>query len=96
MSDTAAMNDFQNLPPKRTPGLEINPMPDGYMIYDPSLDRIHYLNPASALILELCDGSSSVEEIAAAVADGFGLTDSPFAATASCVEKLMIEGLVHA
>ncbi|MGE7199289.1 PqqD family protein [Brevundimonas naejangsanensis] len=95
MSDTAAMNDFQNLLPKRTSWLEINPMPDGYMIYDPSLERIHYLNPASALILELCDGSTSVKEIAAAVADSFGLSDTPIAATESCVEKLMIENLVH-
>lgn len=90
------MNDFQNLPPKRTLGLEINPMPDGYMVFDPSLDRIHYLNPTSALILELCDGANSVAEIAAAVGDCFGLTDAPLAVTTVCIQQLTLENLVHA
>lgn len=90
------MNDFQNLPPKRTLGLEINPMPDGYMVYDPSLDRIHYLNPTSALILELCDGANSVDEIASAVGDCFSLTDAPLDVTAACIQQLAMENLVHA
>ena len=45
----------------------LSPVEGGYVAYDPALDQLHQLNPAAALITELCDGSRSVEEISALV-----------------------------
>jgi predicted TPR repeat methyltransferase len=40
----------------------------GYAAYDPITDKLHELNPTASLIVELCDGKRSVEEICAFLA----------------------------
>src|SRR5579864_452931 len=49
--------------PKLNPVVLISPVENGYVAYDPVLDRLHHLNPAAALIAELSDGSRSIEGI---------------------------------
>jgi len=39
------------------------PVEDGYVAYDPVLDRLHHLNPMAALIAELCDGHRTLDQI---------------------------------
>jgi len=51
--------------PQVNPALGLAPVEDGYLAYDPVADRLHELNPAAALIAELCDGGRSVEQIRA-------------------------------
>lgn len=62
-------------------GLDIQPAGDGandgYVIYQPELDRVHYLNSTAVAILELCDGSNSPEAIAALIAEANALGDTP-------------------
>jgi hypothetical protein len=52
------------------------PVTDGYVAYNYASDDAFELNPAAALIAELCDGTRSADEISAAVApflpDGSG------------------------
>ena len=45
---------------ERAPGIEIREAPDGLVVYDAGRDRLHYLNPTAALLLESCDGSLGV------------------------------------
>jgi predicted TPR repeat methyltransferase len=40
----------------------------GYAAYDSTTDKLHELNPTASLIVELCDGSRSVEQICAILA----------------------------
>jgi hypothetical protein len=51
----------------RNPMLEseilLSPVENGYVAYDPVFDRLHQLNPIAALVIELCDGSRSIESI---------------------------------
>ena len=54
--------------PLLNPAVLLSPVQDGYVAYDPSLDRLHRLNPIAALIAELSDGTRSESEIAALVA----------------------------
>src|SRR5580693_5736591 len=49
--------------PRINPVVLLSPVEDGYVAYDPALDRLHQLNPLAALLAELCDGSRSVAEI---------------------------------
>lgn len=45
------------------PVVLISPVEDGYVAYDPSSDQLHRLNPLASLIVELCNGQRSVDEI---------------------------------
>ncbi len=49
--------------PSVKPAVLFAPVADGYVAYDPALDRLHHLNPVAALIVELCDGRRTREEI---------------------------------
>jgi predicted TPR repeat methyltransferase len=49
--------------PKINPVMLLSPVEDGYVAYDPVLDRLHHLNPVAALVAELSDGSRSTESI---------------------------------
>ena len=49
--------------PKLHPAILLSPVENGYVAYDPVLDRLHQLNPIAALLAELCDGSRSADEV---------------------------------
>src|SRR5580704_12815818 len=78
----------------RIEGLDHNEVPDGYVIYDEVREKVHFLNPTAAAVLEMCDGESDLETIAAALQDAFDLPVSPKADIAACLESLLAEGLV--
>jgi hypothetical protein len=80
--------------PRRLENLEINPAEDGFIIYQPELDRVHFLNPTAVLILELCDGLRSVSEIVALVQEAYGLPESPVESVNEALEKMKNEGLL--
>jgi predicted TPR repeat methyltransferase len=46
------------------PAILLSPLIEGYIAYDTALNRLHELNPAAALLVELCDGSRTPEEVA--------------------------------
>ena len=48
--------------------MALAPASDGYLAYDTDARRLHRLNPAAALIVELCDGTRSATEVCEAVA----------------------------
>jgi predicted TPR repeat methyltransferase len=54
--------------PALNPSVLISPVADGYLAYDPRLDRLHQLNAVAALIAELCNGTRTVAEISGLVA----------------------------
>ena len=45
------------------PGLAIVRAPDGYLIYDVNARRVHHLNPAAALVFDLCDGTRVLDDL---------------------------------
>ena len=80
--------------PKHINGLDINPADDGYIIYQPELDRVHYLNATAVLILELCTGSNSPEEIIGLVQQAYGLAEAPVEVVNEALKQLKAEGLL--
>jgi len=78
----------------RVDGLEVNEVPDGYVIYETARDRVHYLNKTAAIIFELCDGSRDAADIVARVKLLFDLESSADAEIRGAIDSLLSEGLV--
>jgi hypothetical protein len=76
--------------------LEINEVPDGYIIYQSARDRVHYLNKTAAVVFEFCHGQFDADTIVQRVAQAFELTDAARnGEIADCLGSLMKEGLVQ-
>jgi len=80
--------------PRHVDGLDINAADDGYIIYQPDQDRVHYLNATAVLILELCNGTNSTEEIVDLVKQAYSLPDSPEEMVNDALKQLKAEGLL--
>jgi hypothetical protein len=80
--------------PKKAEGIEINELEDGYVIYHPARDRVHYLNHTAALVLEFCTGGNSRSDIPGLVQAAYELGDVPITEVEDCLSKLAREGLV--
>jgi Coenzyme PQQ synthesis protein D (PqqD) len=81
--------------PEKSDGLEVDEVDDGFVIYQPERDRVHYLNPTANLILELCDGTLTATQIAALVAQTFGLPAPPGEEVNEALAQLTAEGLTR-
>jgi Coenzyme PQQ synthesis protein D (PqqD) len=84
-----------NACPVTVEGIEISEVADGYVIFDPKRDRVHYLNPTAVLILELCNGQVAAGALASLVQSAFELPEPPAEEVAACLQTLVDEGLVR-
>lgn len=80
--------------PRKMDGLEVHQVTGQFVIYQPSDDAVHYLNPTAAVVLELCDGSLSITQIAEAIRDLYGLPAVPQEEVQRAIESLKQSGLV--
>ena len=80
--------------PVKSPDLEINEVTDGYIVYQPHLDRVHYLNQTAALILELCNGRNAEANLPELLRLAWDLSEPPVEEVAECLETLRKEGLI--
>ena len=80
---------------KRTDGLEVNELPDGYVIYQQEGDRVHYLNRTAVLVFELCDGTVAASQIPDLLKDAYGLPDAPTSEVEQCLTRFHGEGLLQ-
>ena len=78
----------------RGANLEVNELPDGYMVTVAQTGRIHYLNPVAAIVFELCDGSQPVASITKRLKREFSLDETPGTQVESCLSTLLNEGLI--
>lgn len=62
---------------ERAPGIEIREASDGLVVYDAGRDRLNYLNPTAALLLESCDGRLPAAELPTLLAAAFNLAGTP-------------------
>ena len=80
--------------PKLVSSIEINRVADGYVVYQPERDRVHYLNHTATIILELCNGRNDATTIADLLKSAYELPAVPLEEVASCLRQLSDEGLV--
>jgi hypothetical protein len=92
--DEAAAIDWR-MRPRRAAGVELSEVIDGFLVYQPARDRVHYLNPTAALLLEICDGSLAAGDLPSFLAAAFSLSAPPRDEVAACLVKLLAEGLLE-
>jgi coenzyme PQQ synthesis protein D (PqqD) len=80
--------------PVKAPDLEINEVTDGYIVYQPDRDRVHYLNQTAALILELCNGRNAEANLPELLRLAWDLCEPPVEEVAECLETLRKEELI--
>jgi len=80
--------------PKRIADLDISVTEDGCVVSKPGHDAMHYLNPTAVLVLELCNGQHSPEQIAELVKEAYGLPDAPVGDVHEALKRLKAEGLL--
>ena len=80
--------------PKRVDGIEVNEVADGYIVYQATRDRVHYLNHTAVLVLEMCNGRVSAGQIPGFLKEAYDLAEPPTEEVAACLTKLLDEGLV--
>jgi PqqD family protein of HPr-rel-A system len=51
-------------PPRSRPELQVKPVGDDLVVYDPRARQVHLLNGTAAAIFRMCDGRSSAAAIA--------------------------------
>ncbi len=80
--------------PRQVPDLEISQIVDGYVVYDPATNCVHYLNHTAAVVLELCDGELPVDRIVDLVRSAWDLPARPVDEVEACVARFEKVGLV--
>jgi Coenzyme PQQ synthesis protein D (PqqD) len=75
-------------------GLERTESDDGLVIYDEATERVHHLNPTAAVILELCDATRTVEEIAETFGRLYPGVADPARQVSECLDELVREDLI--
>ena len=81
--------------PKQVDGVELNQVANGYVVYQPDRDRVHYLNHTAVLVLEMCNGRDTAGEIPGLFRDAYDLAEVPTDEVGECLTKLLEEGLVQ-
>ena len=80
--------------PARAEGLEAHEVDDGLVVYQPSTDRVHYLNATAAVVFELCTGDHTEAEIADLVAAAWDLDEPPRDEVGGCLAQFEAEGII--
>ncbi len=78
----------------KAPDLEVNQVPDGYIVYQTTRDHVHYLNPVASVVFELCDAENSVADIGDLLRDAYQLPAVPEEELTASLERLVAEGLI--
>jgi len=80
--------------PRHVDDLDMSPSDDGYIIYQPDRDRVHFLNPTAVLILELCNGENSPEQIVDLVKQAYSLPAAPVTEVHEALKQLKADCLL--
>ena len=80
--------------PAQAEGLEIYPEADGYVVYQPRRDKVHFLNHTAVFLLELCNGEHDVGEIGEIFRETFSPAEDPGEAVAALLKQFTDEELL--
>ena len=81
--------------PEPVSGLDVHEVDDGFVVFDASTDRVHYLNPTATVVFSFCDGTRTTGEIAELVGSAWDLEAPPVDDVVACVAQLRDEGVLR-
>jgi hypothetical protein len=81
--------------PKKAEGLDFTETDDGFAVFDPKNGKVHFLNNTGVIILEICDGTYTCEEIVGMIEATFKVTDITKEEIRSYIENLYNEHLLE-
>lgn len=81
--------------PKAKAGLDISAAEGGFIVFQPEVEHVHYLNHSAVLVLELCTGQNSAREIATLVQEAYSLPSPPYQIVEETVASLGALGLLE-
>jgi Coenzyme PQQ synthesis protein D (PqqD) len=81
--------------PEPAPELDVHEVEDGFVIYDLTSERVHYLNETASFVFALCTGKNDAARIAELVQGAWELAELPVDSVAACLEQLRDEGLIE-
>ena len=79
---------------RQAPGLEITEVVGGFVVQKREEDRLHFLNPTAAFVLQICDGSLRAADVPELLASAFALERIPRDDVELCLTALLREGLL--
>ena len=80
--------------PRARADLEVIASDEGFVVHDASRETVHYLNQTAAIVLSLCDGERSIDEIGGLIQVQFGLDEPPRDDVSEMLKKLEEQGLL--
>jgi len=80
--------------PRKVDGLEAHEVDDGLVVFQPSTNRVHYLNPTALVVFELCTGEHTEKDIETLVGEAWDLPEPPREEVQACLTQLRQEGMV--
>jgi hypothetical protein len=75
-------------------GLDVSDVPDGLVVYDAAADRVHYLDPVTTVVFELCRSGCPRDELALRVQQIWELAEPPTTEVEACVRRCLDEGIL--
>jgi hypothetical protein len=81
--------------PAAIAGLHVDEVTDGLVVFDPSRDRVHYLNGTAAVVFILCNGGRDRQGIVDGMATVFGPDAVSRSEVEACLDQLRGEGVVR-
>lgn len=86
---------MSELLPEPAPELDVHEVEDGFVVYDLSSERVHYLNETASFVFALCTGKNDAARIAELVQGAWELPDLPVEQVDACLAQLRDEGLIR-
>lgn len=77
----------------KVPGVEVNEVADGLVVFDPGAQQVHYLNSTASVVYELCDGHSSISDLVAGALELFPAGSPEI--FVECLDDLAQRGLIR-
>ncbi len=81
---------------RKNDGIEVHEMKDGFILYNPSSDTVHFMNHSAMVIWELCTGNNSVHAIGAMIDELYELDMQSGDMVRKTLEDLASLGLIIA
>ncbi|MCE5249549.1 PqqD family protein [bacterium] len=91
-------NSFDGFPMgqayRQVEDIEVNTVKDGFVLYDPKSNTVHFLNHSAMIVWELCTGTSSEAEIISLFQELYTLDNSPADMVKNILEDMTQKGLI--